>query len=99
MRSRYTAYVEGAVDYVIATTAASERAGLDREALRAYCDGLRGVSLVVLATLAGGPEDTRGEVRFAATLRVRGRKFVQREHSRFAREDGRWVYVDGDVLA
>ena len=57
------------------------------------------VSLVVLATLAGGPEDARGEVRFAATLRVRGRKFVQREHSRFAREDGRWVYVDGDVLA
>ncbi len=98
MRSRYTAYVQGAVDYVIATTAAAARPALDREALRAYCEGLRGVSLAVLATVAGGETDTHGEVRFAATLRQGGRKFVQREHSRFVREDGRWVYVDGDVL-
>ena len=98
MRSRYTAYVQGAVYYVIATTAAASRGGLDAEELRAYCSGLRGVSLAVLATLAGGPGDEAGEVRFAATLRLHGRKFVQREHSRFVREAGRWVYVDGDPL-
>jgi len=97
MRSRYTAYVQGAVEYVIATTAAAGRAGLDADELRAYCSGLRGVSLAVLGTLAGGPADATGEVRFAATLRHNGRKFVQRERSRFAREAGRWVYVDGDA--
>lgn len=97
MRSRYTAYVEGAVDYVISTTAADRRGGLDRAGLVAYCRGLRGVSLRVLETTRGGPFDDVGTVTFEATLRARGRQFVQRERSRFAFEAGRWVYVDGDV--
>nr|WP_293275831.1 YchJ family metal-binding protein [Nannocystis sp.] len=99
MRSRYTAYVQGKVDYVIATTAARGRLAIDRDELLAYCQHLRGVSLAVVETLAGGPADASGVVGFVATLRVQGRKQVQRERSRFAREGGRWVYVDGDVLA
>jgi len=97
MRSRYTAYVQGKVDYVIATTAARGRLAIDRDELLAYCQHLRGVSLSVVETLAGGPTDASGVVGFVATLRVQGRKQVQRERSRFAREDGRWVYVDGVV--
>lgn len=97
MRSRYTAYVEGAVDYLIATTAAPARAGLDRPGLVAYCKSLRGISLRILEVRGGGPLEETGVVAFAATLRAQGRTFVQRERSRFAREQGRWVYVDGDV--
>lgn len=97
MRSRYTAYVKGAVDYLIATTAAESRASIDRAALVAHCRTLRGVSLEILETVAGGPIDERGVVAFAATLRAGGRKFVQRERSRFVVEDGRWVYVDGEL--
>ena len=97
MRSRYTAYVEGAVDYLIATTAAEARGRLDRPGLVAYCRGLRGISLRILEVCGGGLLEDTGVVEFAATLRSRGRTFVQRERSRFAREQGRWVYVDGDV--
>ena len=97
MRSRYTAYLEGAVDYLIATTAARARGGLDRVGLAAYCRTLRGVSLRILAVRGGGVLEDTGVVEFAATLRAQGRSFVQRERSRFAREHGRWVYVDGDV--
>lgn len=97
MRSRYSAYIEGAVDYILATTAAAARAQVDRAALAAYCAGLRGVSLQIVETVDGGPDDAAGIVEFAATLKSDGRRFVQRERSRFAREDGRWVYVDGEV--
>lgn len=97
MRSRYTAYVEGAVDYLIATTCAESRARIDRDALVAYCRGLRGMSLQIVETVAGGPEDTTGVVVFAAALKLHGRRFVQRERSRFVREAGRWVYEGGDV--
>jgi SEC-C motif-containing protein len=97
MRSRYTAYTQGAVDYLIATTAAPTRPALDRDELADYCKHLRGVSLQIVETVAGGPGDTTGVVHFAATLRAHGRKFVQRERSRFTREDGRWVYLDGEV--
>lgn len=95
MRSRYTAYLEGAVDYLVATTAAERRAGLDRSELAAYCGTLRGVSLKIVETTGGGPRDDAGFVTFEATLKASGRKFVQRERSRFAREQGAWVYVDG----
>lgn len=97
MRSRYTAYVEGAVDYLIATTVAEARGQLDRASLAAYCRTLRGISLRIVAVCGGGILEDSGVVEFAATLRARGRTFVQRERSRFMREHGRWVYVDGDV--
>lgn len=95
MRSRYTAYIEGAVDYLIATTAAEARGALDREGLAAYCRNLRGISLRMLEVRGGGLLEDTGVVEFAATLRAQGRTFVQRERSRFVREFGRWVYVDG----
>lgn len=97
MRSRYTAYVEGAVDYVLGTTSAATRGTIDRAQLEGYCRGLRGMSLTIVETVAGGPADATGVVVFAATLKSQGRRFVQRERSRFAREDGRWVYVDGEI--
>lgn len=97
MRSRYTAYLEGAVDYLIATTAPEHRGELDRESLRAYCSTLRGVSLKITETTLGGPRDATGFVTFEATLRSNGKKFVQRERSRFTREHGSWVYLDGEL--
>ena len=97
MRSRYTAYVRGAVDYIVATTASEGRGEVGRAGLARYCRGLRGVSLRIVERVAGGPLDERGVVAFEASLRSAGRSFVQRERSRFAREEGRWVYVDGEV--
>lgn len=97
MRSRYTAYVEGAVDYLLETTSAASRAAIDREQLTAYCRGLRGMALTIVETSAGGVADDTGEVVFEAALKSNGRRFVQRERSRFVREDGRWVYEGGEV--
>jgi SEC-C motif-containing protein len=94
MRSRYTAYCEGAVHYLLETTTVERRASLLPGALRTYCAGLRGVSLEVLETEGGGPDDRTGTVTFRARLRLRGRPFEQVEKSLFEREGGRWVYVD-----
>jgi SEC-C motif-containing protein len=38
------------------------------------------------------------EVEFVARFRVAGRAVRQHERSRFVLEEGRWLYVDGDVL-
>lgn len=97
MRSRYTAYCVGEVDYLLATTAAARRGALDRAQLADYCAGLRGVSLKIVEAVAGGPLDATGVVEFEARLSYCGRAFVQRERSRFVREDGRWVYESGEV--
>jgi SEC-C motif-containing protein len=40
----------------------------------------------------------KGEVEFVARSRVAGKGQRLHERSRFVREDGRWWYVDGDML-
>ncbi len=83
MRSRYTAYAVGERAYLLQTWHPSTR---PRD-LR--LDGTRWTRLEVLATSGGGLLETEGTVRF----RAHHDRGVLEEHSRFAREAGRWVYV------
>lgn len=93
MRSRYSAFVVLHPEYLLRTWHASTRpASLELDA------DMQWRRLDILGTSNGGPLDTTGTVDFAAHYRSDGERGVQREHSRFVREDKRWYYVDGDVL-
>jgi SEC-C motif-containing protein len=98
MRSRYTAYVRGAVDHVVATHDPATRAGLDREALAAWSRDTAWLGLEIVATEHGGAGDDHGIVEFIARGATRGAPFAQRERSRFRRIDGRWHYIDGKAV-
>lgn len=92
MRSRYTAYVFGLEDYLLATWHPSTRpAGL----------GLAGeppAKWLGLEVRRHQREDeTHARVEFVARCRVAGRGQRLHENSRFVCEDGRWYYVDGDI--
>jgi len=57
--------------------------------------------LDVVRTAAGGPFDDAGVVEFVAHHRSRtdpAERGRLHETSRFVREDGRWAYVDGEVV-
>jgi SEC-C motif domain protein len=95
MRSRYTAYVRGAIDYLIETHDPSTRAALDRAAIASWSRETEWLGLEIVDTVRGGPDDEDGVVEFIARGRTRGAAFAQRERSRFRRHDGRWYYVDG----
>ncbi len=97
MRSRFTAYAEGQVDYLIMTTAEVERVKLDREDLIHYCRNIRCLNLKILKTELGGPEDQEGRVLFHASLQLNGRRTLHKELSRFVRESDAWKYVDGET--
>jgi SEC-C motif-containing protein len=97
MRSRFSAYATRKVDYLIATTSVEERSKLDAGELASYCRSVSCISLKVVQTEAGGPQDEAGTVLFHASLQVNGKRLLHRELSRFRREEGRWVYVDGDT--
>ncbi len=97
MRSRFSAYATRKVDYLIATTSAEERAKIDREELDSYCRTVSCISLKVVKTEQGGAQDETGTVLFHASLQINGKRMLHRELSRFKREEGRWVYVDGDT--
>lgn len=98
MRSRFTAFAVGDTDYLSATWHASTRpADLELD------NSLRWYRLDI-GDATGGVFDSTGTVRFAAFYRslpsvpaeekVKG---VQRENSRFVKENGSWFYVDGDI--
>ncbi len=90
MRSRYTAYVLGHADYVLATW--HERT---RPATLELDPAAKWLGLEVKQRLQTG--DNQAEVSFVARFRLAGRAVRLTEHSRFVRENGLWYYVDGDV--
>lgn len=88
MRSRYSAYVLGLIDYLLATWHPSTSPGeLDLAPVK-------WLGLEVRHALASGDA---GVVEFVARLRDGGRAQRLHETSRFVREEDRWYYIDGQI--
>ncbi|GIJ24773.1 YchJ family protein [Micromonospora lutea] len=91
MRSRYTAFAVGDPDYLLRSWHSRTRPA------RLHLDPTqRWTRLEVLGTDGGGLFDSTGTVQFRAHYREGREPGTLTERSRFAREDGRWVYLDDD---
>ena len=88
MRSRYSAYGLGLLDYLLATWHASSSPG-DLE-----LPPVKWLGLEVRHAQAAGDA---GVVEFVARCKEGGRAQRLHETSRFVREDGRWYYIDGQI--
>jgi SEC-C motif-containing protein len=91
MRSRYTAYVRGAIDYLIET----HDAEVDRSGVERWSRESRWLGLEIVSVERGGENDEEGIVEFIARGESGGKPFAHHERSRFHRVDGRWKYLDG----
>lgn len=91
MRSRYTAFVLGLTDYLLATWHPRTRPAT----LEPSEPGLKWLGLEVRRHRAADAD--HAEVEFVARSKLGGRAHRLHETSRFVREDGRWLYVDGDI--
>jgi SEC-C motif-containing protein len=90
MRSRYTAYVARNDGYLLRTWHPSTRPyGLDPDGQPEWC------GLEILRTEDGGERDNTGMVEFVATAMIGQKVHRLHEVSRFVREQGLWLYVDG----
>lgn len=89
MRSRYAAFAVGDADYLLRTWHPRTRPttlDLDPDTVWRRLD--------VLSHTAGGLLDDTGTVEFVAYYSEHGEPGSLREHSRFVREHGQWLYVD-----
>ena len=86
MRSRYSAYVLGLIDYLLATWHPSTAPG------ELELSPVKWLGLELRHAQATGDA---GVVEFVARCRESGRAQRMQETSRFVREDGRWYYIDG----
>lgn len=92
MRSRYTAYTLDRVDYLLATWQAAHRPAAQE------LGSDPSVKWLGLQVKAFRPADAdHAAVEFVARYKIGGRAHRLHETSRFVREDGRWLYTDGDI--
>ena len=88
MRSRYSAYVLGLIDYLLATWHPSTAPG------ELELSPVKWLGLEVRQAESAGDA---GVVEFVARCRDGGRAQRMHETSRFVREAGRWYYIDGQM--
>jgi len=98
MRARYTAYTMQEVDYIIATHVADGEGDVDRASTEKWAAESQWLGLEIVDTVAGGAGDDRGEVEFIARYRLQGTEAAHHERGRFQRVDGRWLYLDGEMV-
>lgn len=92
MRSRYTAYVVRDIAYLLRSWHPSTRPDtIDPAAIPEWH------SLHIVRTEKGMEMDSEGAVEFQATSFSPKHPWRLQEVSRFVKEDGQWLYVDGDI--
>ncbi len=93
MRSRYTAYVLRREDYLLATWHTTTR-----PEILALSDHQQNQWLGLTVRLHDAFAPDRAVVEFVARYKQNGKAYRLHERSRFVFEQGRWFYVDGDIL-
>ena len=92
MRSRYTAFTVMDDEYLTRTWHPDNRpTDLDLDPNQKW------LRLEILDTERGGLFDSDGVVEFRAHYAFGRERGMLHERSRFARTDGKWLYVDGDI--
>ena len=90
MRSRYCAYVRARADYLLATWHAATRPPaieLDTGS----------VTWLQLKVIRADSQTASGVVEFVARYKVNGKAYRLHEVSQFVKENGVWLYVNGEM--
>lgn len=94
MRSRYSAHVCGAIDYLWQTWSETTRHRTSQDAIREWANSCQWLGLEILDWDKGGEQDSEGTVTFSATYRLGDQTHRHLEKSLFRREGGQWRYLD-----
>ena len=97
MRSRYTAFYQGNVDYLLNTLHPGQRKPEDRAELTKSIEQTKWLGLSIISTQKGKKNDSTGIVEFEAIYHLKQPGQLH-ERSRFVQVNRQWFYVDGDIL-
>ena len=99
MRSRYSAHATGAVEYILRSTHPSTRKFHDAESIENWGKSSVWQKLEIISTSKGDVRDKQGTVEFKAYFLDANRQpQTHHENSNFAKELGKWFFVDGKIL-
>ncbi|MBI5163937.1 MAG: YchJ family protein [Magnetospirillum sp.] len=92
MRSRYTAFAVGNLDYLETSLAPEAREDYDKAETESWAKETTWQGLEVRSSEEDGDG---GSVEFVARYKFHGKTYAHHELARFRRQDGRWMYVEG----
>ena len=98
MRSRYTAYVVHAIDYIITTCLDEGKDRIDHKQTKEWSEKSQWLGLKILSTDKGGPEDSEGTVEFEATYERDKLRDIHHEQAKFKKTGDKWFYHDGNIV-
>ena len=92
MRSRYTAFALNNIAYLDTSWHPATRpSSIETD------DKVRWLGLKIKRTEQGRTDDDEGIVEFVARYKIDGRGHRLHEISRFVKENGQWLYLDGEM--
>lgn len=94
LRSRYTAFTRGDVDFILETHHSRTRDDVKREEIEDWSKTSEWKSLKVVQKEAGLPNDTQGTIVFCAQYAAEGKTHDHWEQSFFEKENGEWRFLD-----
>ena len=95
MRSRYTAFTQANIDYLMRSHSIKTRPVKERKSIEKWAKSVVWMGLTIIQTQAGEASDELGYVEFKALYLENGKPEQIHEKSLFQRENGKWVYVSG----
>lgn len=95
MRSRYSAYVLGLIDYIVHTTVPSQQTGLDRFALQQWSRETAWQGLQVITTQ--NMDKSHDKVEFKAYFLHENQLQAHHEQSYFVKIQQKWYFLDPTV--
>jgi SEC-C motif-containing protein len=103
MRSRYSAYVEHEIDYIINTCLHKGKDDIDYKSTKDWSEQSTWLGLKIISLEKGGPNDTEGIVEFEASYIREGLKDIHHERAKFKKENNagcegaQWLYDEGHI--
>ena len=98
MRSRYSAFVVGAVDYIYDTHHPSRRSEVSKDEIMSWSQESEWHGLEVVESLEGQNKDSYGVVEFIAKYSTNGQKYSHHERASFEKVDDDWFFMDGKII-
>ena len=97
MRSRYSAYVFGLIDYLKATTLPIQQDSLDLQSMKDWSVSSTWLGLDVEESQVIGGQPEHALVSFTARWHDLAGEHAQHERSAFVQHDGKWYFIDPTI--
>ncbi len=93
MRSRYTAYSQANIDYIIATMQGDPLKDFDKDSAKQWAESVSWVKLKVIHAYVEPAISDTGFVEFKAYYRYKKQVHVMHEFSEFKKINEHWFYI------